>query len=83
MIKQAPRVGSLDGPVSDPHPVLERVTVGFRHMLDDVANFVHLAALDECRIAGIVTDRCTNGFAAIDDVQTRRREVQTAFIQLS
>ena len=70
------RVGVLEFPFD----------VGFvfvRQVIHDIAFLVDLAALDEGSLAGVAPHRRVQGFAPVEDVQTRRREVQAALHQLT
>ena len=54
-------------------------------MIHDMAFLVDRAALDEGSLAGVAPHRRVQGFAPVEDVQTRSRKVQAAlhqFIQL-
>ena len=60
--------------------------VGFvfvRQVIHDVAFLVDLAALDEGSLAGVASHGRMQRFAAVEDVQPRRREVQSALHQFT
>src|ERR1039457_5175361 len=52
-------------------------------MIQHISPLVDLAALDRCRLTGVLLHRCCQRLAAIQNVQPRRDEIEAAFHQVA